>query len=71
MDERKRDMHADGVDRSIRGKGNDLKGRIKDAAGGLTGDSGLQAEGKVDRLKGKVQDTAGKIQRKIGRDDQI
>lgn len=30
-------------------------GKIKDAAGGLTGDTGLQAEGKLDQLTGKVQ----------------
>ena len=30
-------------------------GKIKDATGGLTGDTGLQAEGKLDQLTGKVQ----------------
>ncbi len=30
-------------------------GKLKDAAGGLTGDTGLQGEGKVDQLTGKVQ----------------
>lgn len=54
-----------GVDDSLSGKGNDLKGRVKDAAGGLTGDSSLQAEGKLDQLKGKVQDAVGKAERKL------
>ena len=54
-----------GVEDSARGKGNDLKGRIKDGVGGLTGDQSLQNEGKVDRLKGKVQDTIGKVERKL------
>ena len=30
-------------------------GRLKDAAGGLTGDMGLQAEGKVDQLAGMAR----------------
>lgn len=59
------ELHDQGVDDSLRGKGNDLKGKVKDAAGGLTGDSSLQAEGKLDQLKGKVQDTFGKSERKL------
>lgn len=54
-----------GVNDSLSGKGNDLKGKVKDAAGGLTGDSSLQGEGKLDQLKGKVQDAVGKVERKI------
>ena len=30
-------------------------GRLKDAAGGLTGDTSLQGEGKFDQLSGKAQ----------------
>mgnify|MGYP003366282978 CR=1 FL=1 len=33
----------------------EVKGRVKDAAGGLTGDVGLQASGKVDQLSGMAQ----------------
>jgi uncharacterized protein YjbJ (UPF0337 family) len=58
-----------GADHKLRGKGNELKGRIKDAAGGLTNDSSLQAEGKVDKVKGKIQDKVGDVQREIGRKD--
>ena len=68
MDEnRDKTLGEFGVEDSARGKGNDLKGRVKDAAGGLTGDQSLQNEGKMDRLKGKVQDTVGKIERKLDR----
>lgn len=48
---------------SLKGIGNDLKGKVKDAAGGLTGDTSLQAEGKWDQLKGKAQKKIGEIQR--------
>jgi uncharacterized protein YjbJ (UPF0337 family) len=57
-----------GTDRSIRGKGNQLKGRVKDAVGGLTDDGSLQAEGKLDKVKGKIQDKVGKVQRRVGRE---
>lgn len=33
----------------------EAKGRVKDAAGGLTGDAKMQAEGKVDQLSGMAQ----------------
>ena len=42
-----------------------MKGKLKDALGGLTGDTSLQGEGKMDQLKGKVQDTFGKAQRDL------
>lgn len=39
----------------VEGLGKQAKGAVKDAVGGLTGDAGLQAEGKVDKVAGKVQ----------------
>jgi uncharacterized protein YjbJ (UPF0337 family) len=72
VDERRRvdekTMTERGTENEVRGKGNQLKGRIKDAVGGLTNDSSLQAEGKFDKLKGKVQDGVGDVQRRIGRE---
>lgn len=62
---RPKTLGEQGAEDSLRGKGNDLKGRLKDAAGGLTGDSSLQAEGKLDQMKGKVQDSIGKAERKL------
>ncbi len=35
------------------------KGAMKDAVGGLTGDTGMQAEGKVDKAKGAVRQKVG------------
>jgi uncharacterized protein YjbJ (UPF0337 family) len=40
-------------------KGEDLKGRIKEAGGDLTGDKDLEREGKADQTAAKVKDTAG------------
>ena len=58
-----------GVENSAEGKTSDMKGKVKDAVGGLTGDSSLQAEGKMDQAKGKVQDTFGKAERKLDPDN--
>ena len=38
------------------GTTDDLKGRVKEAAGDLTDDSSLKNEGKVDRASGTVKD---------------
>jgi uncharacterized protein YjbJ (UPF0337 family) len=65
-----RTLHERGVDNSIKGKLSHMAGRVKDAIGGLTGDTGMQAEGKVDQLKGKVQDTVGGVQRDLDRPSQ-
>jgi uncharacterized protein YjbJ (UPF0337 family) len=62
----KKNWTEKGVEDSVEGKTKDLTGKIKDAAGGLTGDSSLQAEGKIDQLKGKAQDAVGKVERKLG-----
>ena len=43
----------------IAGAAKQTKGAIKDAAGKLTGDTKLQAEGKADKATGKVQNTVG------------
>ena len=60
-------LTRDGTKDSVEGKAKVAKGRVKDAAGGLTGDGRLQLEGKLDQAKGKVQDTVGKVKRKLGR----
>ncbi len=45
----------------------DLKGRVKEAAGDLTDDDDLQREGKVDQGKGKVKDTVDNAADKLKR----
>lgn len=43
----------------IKGAVTDGVGKLKDAAGGLTGDLGLQAEGKFDQAQGYVEQEYG------------
>ena len=41
------------------GSMDEAKGRVKEAAGDLTGNQELKDEGKVDRASGKVKDAVG------------
>ena len=41
------------------------KGRLKEAAGSLTGDDSLKNEGKVDRASGSVKDKVGDAADKV------
>lgn len=49
----------DGLENQLKGTIKQGEGRIRNAVGGLTGDTSEQ-------IKGKAQDLKGKIQRKIG-----
>lgn len=51
-------------DDRIKGKLNDVGGRIKRQTGEWTGDEDLQAEGSKDQAKGKVQNAWGKMKDK-------
>jgi uncharacterized protein YjbJ (UPF0337 family) len=54
------------------GSKDDLKGRVKEAGGDLTGDKELKNEGKVDRASGSVKDKVGdasdKLKGVVGKD---
>ena len=43
----------------IKGSAEQAKGKVKEWAGKITGDSKTEAEGKADQVKGKVQNTIG------------
>ncbi len=45
-------------DRSA-GIGHQVKGSVKEAAGKVTGDKKLQAEGKTEKVGGKIQNAVG------------
>ncbi len=55
----------------IRNK-DDAKGRVKEAAGDLTGDHEMKREGKVDKASGAVkdgvEDAADKVKDAVGKD---
>ena len=47
------------------GKQDEIKGRIKEAAGALTDDNELRREGKIDQAAGKVKQAAEKAVEKV------
>jgi uncharacterized protein YjbJ (UPF0337 family) len=51
----------------IKGKAEELKGKIKEKTGQWTGDKETQAEGLMDQAKGKARDALGKV-KDAGRD---
>ena len=52
----------------IEGAAKNLGGNIKEAAGKVTGDEKLKAEGRADQVEGKVQNAVGGIKDSL-RDD--
>lgn len=46
------------------GKSDEMKGRVKEAAGVLTGDKKMQREGKADQVAGKVKKAVEKAKDK-------
>ena len=50
----------------IKGAARNVEGRIEDAVGGLTGDTGTQFEGKLDQGAGKVQSAFGSAKDAFG-----
>ena len=47
------------------GNADEMKGRVKEAAGDLTGDKDLQREGKADKAAGKVKQVAEDAKDKV------
>jgi len=49
----------------LKGKAENLKGRVKEAFGAVTGDKKKQAEGEVDRVRGAVHEKVGEAREAI------
>jgi uncharacterized protein YjbJ (UPF0337 family) len=47
------------------GKSDELKGRVKEAAGALTGDKRLKREGKLDQAVGQIKQKVEKVVDKV------
>ena len=47
------------------GQFDQAKGRVKEAAGDLTGDDELKNEGKADRVGGEIKEKAGEVKEKV------
>lgn len=62
------DLGKEGAENQIKGTFKEGEGRIRDAVGGLTGDTSEQLKGKAQQLKGKVQRKIGESQTDADRD---
>lgn len=52
----------------VEGAAKNMGGKVKEAAGNVTGDEKLKAEGKAEQVEGKVQNAVGGIKDSL-RDD--
>lgn len=50
----------------LQGKKENVKGRVKEAVGALTGNKDLESEGANERAEGAAQEQVGKASRKLG-----
>jgi uncharacterized protein YjbJ (UPF0337 family) len=50
----------------VEGKFENVKGKVKEGVGNLTGDRDLEAEGEADQAEGKTQETWGKFKHGVG-----
>jgi len=50
-----------------KGQLENLKGRAKEAAGALSGDKGLQAEGTIERATGATREKVGEAEEAVSR----
>jgi uncharacterized protein YjbJ (UPF0337 family) len=60
-------LRNEGDEDRVEGAGNVVGGRLRNAVGGLTGDTGEQVKGKAQEIKGKVQGTIGKGKQRAAR----
>jgi uncharacterized protein YjbJ (UPF0337 family) len=59
------DLHRDGTRNRAEGAIDKVKGRARNALGGLTGDTDEQLRGKGEELRGKAKDALGRVQQGI------
>ena len=60
------EFQKDGMKEQARGKAQNVGGKIKEAAGNLTGREDWEAEGEADQVEGNIRDSAGRVTRKVG-----
>jgi uncharacterized protein YjbJ (UPF0337 family) len=59
-------METTMVDRDrVEGAAKNLGGKVKEAAGKMTGDEKMKREGQTDQVTGKVQNTVGGLKDKV------
>ncbi len=59
-----KDLNTRGAENQIKGTAKEVEGKVRNAAGGITGDTSEQVKGKAKELEGKVQKKFGEAERK-------
>ena len=62
------DLTRDGLKNQGKGVTDEVKGRVRNTVGGITGDSSEQLKGKAKELKGKAQRKIGEKQVDVDND---
>jgi uncharacterized protein YjbJ (UPF0337 family) len=61
------DLGTDGLENQAKGAAKEVGGKIRNAVGGLTGDTSEQLKGKGKEMEGKAQRKVGEGEEKIDR----
>ena len=59
------DLRNDGLTNQVKGAAKEASGKLRNAVGGLTGDTSEQFKGKAKEMEGKVQRKVGEVQSDI------
>jgi uncharacterized protein YjbJ (UPF0337 family) len=61
------DLGTDGIENQAKGAAKEVGGKIRNAVGGLTGDTSEQLKGKANEMEGKAQRKVGEAEGTIDR----
>ena len=59
------DLGTDGLENQAKGAAKEVGGKVRNAVGGLTGDTSEQVKGKGQELKGRAKRSMGKAKQKL------
>ncbi|MEP6620400.1 MAG: CsbD family protein [bacterium] len=65
------DLGTDGMKNQVKGAAKEAGGKLRNAAGGITGNTSEQFKGKAKELEGKAQRKVGEVERDIDRDNDV
>jgi len=58
-------------DDELKGKARNVKGRVKEAFGAITGDKETEAKGAVERIGGAAQEKIGEAKRRLHKEENV
>ena len=61
------DLGTDGLENQVKGAAKEAGGKIRNAVGGLTGDTSEQVKGKAKEMEGKAQRKVGEAETNVDR----